>query len=103
MCLVTFLLNLNSLSAGKNTVITILNFNDPHGISPVVDKLGERGGAARLKTVVDQVRRENCLAEFFDVYALPPSRNQVCQIELDGRQLIKILEHGVVALESKSG
>lgn len=57
--LVAFLLNLNSLSAGKNTVISILNFNDAHEISPVLDKLGERGGAARLKTVVDQLRREN--------------------------------------------
>ena len=37
---------------------TILYFNDAHVIYPVVDNLGERGGVARLKTVVDQIKEE---------------------------------------------
>ncbi len=38
---------------------TILYFNDAHEISPVIDKYGNRGGVARLKTVIDRVREEN--------------------------------------------
>jgi len=39
--------------------MTILYFNDAHEIAPVIDALGERGGVARLKTVIDVVRMEN--------------------------------------------
>ncbi|MGX1191859.1 bifunctional metallophosphatase/5'-nucleotidase [Metabacillus sp. SLBN-84] len=38
---------------------TVLYFNDAHEISPVVNKLGDRGGVARLKTAIDRVRSEN--------------------------------------------
>lgn len=38
-----------------------------------------------------------------DVYALLPFRNRVCLIEIQGRQLIKVLEHAVAAVEFKSG
>ncbi|TLS37173.1 bifunctional metallophosphatase/5'-nucleotidase [Pseudalkalibacillus caeni] len=38
---------------------TVLYFNDAHEISPVVNRFGDRGGVARLKTVIDQVRAEN--------------------------------------------
>lgn len=37
---------------------TILFFNDAHQLSPVVDRFGERGGVARLATLVRSVRRE---------------------------------------------
>lgn len=37
---------------------TVLYVTDAHEIAPVRDKHGERGGVARLKTVVDRVRRE---------------------------------------------
>ncbi|MBE9466739.1 MAG: bifunctional metallophosphatase/5'-nucleotidase [Bacteroidetes bacterium] len=38
---------------------TILYFNDAHQIYPVKDNFGERGGVARLKTIVEKVKREN--------------------------------------------
>ena len=37
---------------------TVLYFTDAHQLAPVVDRLGERGGAARLATVVQSVRAE---------------------------------------------
>ncbi len=37
---------------------TLLFFNDAHQLSPVVDRFGERGGVARLATLVRAVRRE---------------------------------------------
>ena len=44
---------------GKDMVATLLYFNDSHVIYPVIDKHGERGGVARLKTIVDMVKKEN--------------------------------------------
>lgn len=38
---------------------TILYFNDGHELLPVTDELGERGGVARLKTVLDGLRRSS--------------------------------------------
>lgn len=38
---------------------TLLYFNDSHVIYPIVDKHGERGGVARVKTIVDSVKKEN--------------------------------------------
>ncbi|WP_067727654.1 bifunctional metallophosphatase/5'-nucleotidase [Oceanobacillus damuensis] len=38
---------------------TILYFNDAHEISPVVNEYGDRGGVARLKTVIDRVKEDN--------------------------------------------
>jgi len=35
---------------------TLLYFNDAHVIYPAVDRHGERGGVARLKTIVDEVK-----------------------------------------------
>ena len=48
-----------SLFAFINSKATVLYFNDAHEISPVVDRLGERGGVARIKTIVDEVKTEN--------------------------------------------
>jgi 5'-nucleotidase len=45
-----------SLAAPREA--TVLYFNDGHQIMPVVDRWGERGGVARLKTLVDRERRE---------------------------------------------
>lgn len=39
--------------------VAILYFNDAHEISPVINSYGNRGGVARLKTVIDNVRKEN--------------------------------------------
>lgn len=39
--------------------VTILYFTDAHEISPVIDGYGERGGVARLKSVIDSVKKEN--------------------------------------------
>ena len=46
--------------------VTVLYFNDSHHIGPVIDKYGNRGGVARLKTIVDQERERNpnCLVLF---------------------------------------
>ena len=38
---------------------SILYFNDGHVIYPISDHLGQRGGVARLKTVIDEVKKEN--------------------------------------------
>lgn len=37
---------------------TVLYVNDAHEIAPVADRHGERGGVARLKTVVERIRAE---------------------------------------------
>ena len=37
---------------------TVLYFNDAHQLLPVVDSLSTRGGVARVKTIVDEVREE---------------------------------------------
>ncbi|RAU96550.1 5'-nucleotidase C-terminal domain-containing protein [Paenibacillus sp. YN15] len=42
--------------------VSILYFNDGHEIMPVVDSYGNRGGAARVKTVIDQVAGEKITA-----------------------------------------
>lgn len=54
-----FLLLYVSPSKGHAQQATLLYFNDGHEISPVVDELGQRGGVARLKTVVDQVKADD--------------------------------------------
>ncbi|MEA1986498.1 MAG: 5'-nucleotidase C-terminal domain-containing protein [Candidatus Marinimicrobia bacterium] len=56
--IITFLFFCNSFAL-NDTKATILYFNDAHEISPVKDKLGERGGVARIKTVVDKVKETN--------------------------------------------
>ena len=38
---------------------TIIYFNDAHEISPVIDNEGERGGIARLKTIIDNIQSKN--------------------------------------------
>ena len=43
----------------SNRMATVLYFNDAHEISPVINQYGNRGGVARLKTVIDHVREEN--------------------------------------------
>ncbi len=47
------------MSCSRPSFIIIVYFNDAHDISPVKDSLGERGGVARLKTVIDGVRNDN--------------------------------------------
>lgn len=42
--------------------VSLLYFNDGHEISPVTDKLGTRGGVARVKTLVDSVAGEKIVA-----------------------------------------
>lgn len=51
------LLSALALSCGGRREATILYVTDAHEISPVVDRWGERGGVARLKTVVDRVKQ----------------------------------------------
>ena len=62
----TFLLLLLLLSPAVGSSISLLYFNDAHEIAPVHDIHGERGGVARLKTLVDKVRESNpeCLVIF---------------------------------------
>ena len=47
-----------SIAADGVRQATVLYFTDAHQLAPVVDRLGERGGAARLATVVQSVRAE---------------------------------------------
>jgi 2',3'-cyclic-nucleotide 2'-phosphodiesterase (5'-nucleotidase family) len=56
--LLFFALYLNAESTSK-PYASLLYFNDAHVIYPLVDKLGERGGVARLKTVVDEIKKDN--------------------------------------------
>jgi 2',3'-cyclic-nucleotide 2'-phosphodiesterase (5'-nucleotidase family) len=42
--------------------VSFLYFNDGHEINPVVDKLGTRGGVARIKTWVDSVKGDKIVA-----------------------------------------
>ncbi|MFH0881970.1 MAG: 5'-nucleotidase C-terminal domain-containing protein [bacterium] len=44
-------------ASAKPHTATLLYITDAHEVAPVVDRLGDRGGVARLKTVVDHVRR----------------------------------------------
>ncbi|MDX2070852.1 MAG: bifunctional UDP-sugar hydrolase/5'-nucleotidase [Haliscomenobacter sp.] len=55
--LIIFLLSMN---CEKNeNLISILYFTDAHEIAPVNDEYGNRGGVARLKTIVDQIKSNN--------------------------------------------
>lgn len=56
---VTCLGLLSCQNSNQPSKATILYFNDAHQIMPVVDDLGERGGVARLKAVVNRIREEN--------------------------------------------
>lgn len=44
------------------SAVSILYFNDGHEISPVTDKLGTRGGVARIKSLVDGVQGDKIVA-----------------------------------------
>ena len=46
------------LEQNERKTATILYFNDGHEISPVVNQYGDRGGVARLMTVIESVRAE---------------------------------------------
>ncbi len=67
LVLLGFVIVISSLMVGELNVgakenprkATVLYFNDAHEVSPVVDQYGDRGGVARLKTIVDRVRQEN--------------------------------------------
>ncbi|KEQ23168.1 5'-nucleotidase C-terminal domain-containing protein [Paenibacillus tyrfis] len=48
--------------ASGSPSVSLLYFNDGHEISPVTDKLGTRGGVARVKTLVDSVAGEKIVA-----------------------------------------
>jgi 2',3'-cyclic-nucleotide 2'-phosphodiesterase (5'-nucleotidase family) len=49
---------MSTIYASEETA-SILYFNDGHVIYPISDHLGQRGGVARLKTVIDDVKKEN--------------------------------------------
>lgn len=53
--LISFLFLAANASA-KSRTATLLYITDAHEVAPVVDRLGDRGGVARLMTVVEQVR-----------------------------------------------
>ncbi|MFC0272269.1 bifunctional metallophosphatase/5'-nucleotidase [Metabacillus herbersteinensis] len=58
--LVSIFTVMNGVSAKENSRnVTVLYFNDAHEISPVVNSHGDRGGVARLQTVINKVREEN--------------------------------------------
>ncbi len=59
LCSISLIIFFSNCSHKKEKYVTILYFNDAHQIYPVKDKLGERGGVARLKTIVDKVKKEN--------------------------------------------
>jgi 2',3'-cyclic-nucleotide 2'-phosphodiesterase (5'-nucleotidase family) len=44
------------------STVSFLYFNDGHEINPVVDKLGTRGGVARIKTLIDSVNGDKIVA-----------------------------------------
>ncbi|WP_141335876.1 5'-nucleotidase C-terminal domain-containing protein [Paenibacillus sp. tmac-D7] len=44
------------------STVSFLYFNDGHEINPVVDKLGTRGGVARLKTLIESVKGDKIVA-----------------------------------------
>lgn len=49
-------ISLSALGCSKNKdVASLIYFNDAHEISPVTNEYGERGGVARLKTVLDNI------------------------------------------------
>ncbi|MFE5321139.1 5'-nucleotidase C-terminal domain-containing protein [Paenibacillus sp. NPDC056579] len=52
----------NVQAAESDRMVSFLYFNDGHEISPVSDKLGTRGGVARIKTLVDSVQGEKIVA-----------------------------------------
>ena len=54
---INFQSSANSKSEDNKAVI--LYFNDAHVIYPVIDDNGERGGTARLKTIVSNVKKKN--------------------------------------------
>ena len=64
--LLSFVLTVSSLlvtdyrvgAKESNRMATVLYFNDAHEISPVVNQYGNRGGVARLKTVIDRVEKK---------------------------------------------
>ena len=55
----SFLIQSSTTAAKAPRKATILYFNDAHEISPVVNDYGDRGGVARLKTVIDRVKEDN--------------------------------------------
>ncbi|RLD63246.1 MAG: hypothetical protein DRJ01_04240 [Bacteroidetes bacterium] len=56
---ITLIVLFSNCSHKKEKYATILYFNDAHQIYPVRDELGERGGVARLKTIVEKIKKEN--------------------------------------------
>lgn len=67
---------------------TILYFNDAHEISPVTDQLGSRGGIARLKSVIDDIRIIN------------PDAIVVFGGDLAGGSLFGAVYHGLPMVEA---
>ena len=51
------LLALGASACGRTREATVLYLTDAHEIAPVVDRHGDRGGVARLKTALDRVRK----------------------------------------------
>jgi len=63
LTLTLILLSAATANAKKDRTATLLYITDAHEVAPVVDRLGDRGGVARLKTVVDRVRLEDKQAQ----------------------------------------
>ena len=71
---------------------TLLYFTDAHQLAPVIDRLGERGGGARLATVVRSVRTRD-----------PGTLSQSWTRSSQGALLLRVLEHGVSRVAQRSG
>ncbi|MDO5617022.1 MAG: hypothetical protein Q4G16_12570, partial [Cruoricaptor ignavus] len=55
-----FILSLGMLNAQKqNADIRILYFNDAHELNPVKTEVGNIGGVSRMKTVIDEVKKQS--------------------------------------------
>lgn len=52
----TVLIYILTLTSASAQPATLLYFNDAHQLSPIHDRLGDRGGMARLKTIIDTVK-----------------------------------------------
>ncbi|WP_199615890.1 5'-nucleotidase C-terminal domain-containing protein [Paenibacillus alkalitolerans] len=54
--------NVHAENNDSGQAVSFLYFNDGHEIGPVTDKLGTRGGVARIKTLVDSLKGEKIVA-----------------------------------------
>lgn len=67
---------------------TVLYFNDAHQLSPIDDRLGDRGGVARLKSVIDSVKTQH------------PEALVIFGGDLGGGLLFGVMFHGLPMVEA---